>query len=135
MTLSTSQCHKLILEAYNKAGWIESARAIVEVLEHEPNNSEPLSYGVSSWCVCGKCRPMPSPDEQKCFRQRPCITEQPSFENLVLDREALSVAIADVLVDRSDFSNKGYRFAAYRQFILWQKRKPQDCSILCYLGY
>ena len=66
---------------------------------------------------------MPSLDEQKCCRQRSCITEQPSFEILVLDREALSVAIVgrtDVLVDSSDFSSEGYRFAAYRQFILWQ---------------
>lgn len=66
---------------------------------------------------------MSSPDEQKCCRQIPCITEQPSFENIVLDREALSVVIVsrtDVLVDRSDFSNERYRFAAYHQFILWQ---------------
>ena len=51
------------------------------------------------------------------------MTLQPSFQSLVLDRDALSVAIVgrmDVLADRSDFSNQGYRFAAYRQYILWQ---------------
>lgn len=51
------------------------------------------------------------------------MTQQLSFTNLVLDREALSVAIVnctDVLMDTSDFSNEGYRFAAYRQFVLWQ---------------
>jgi len=41
----------------------------------------------------------------------------------VFDRDALSVAIVgrmDVLADQSDFSNEGYRFTAYRQYILWQ---------------
>ena len=66
---------------------------------------------------------MPTGDENKCCRQRLCVTLQPSFQSLVLDRDALSVAIVgrmDVLADRSDFSNEGYRFAAYRQYILWQ---------------
>ena len=50
------------------------------------------------------------------------MKQQPSFENIVLI-EKPSVAIigcTDVLVDWSDFSNEGYRFAANQQFILWQ---------------
>ena len=123
-TLSVNQCHKLIIEAYARAGGIESARAIIEMPDDEPSDEPKQSNNSTpSWCICGKCRLMPSPDENKCCRQRPCVTQQPAFENIVLDREALSVAIVgrtDVLVDRSDFSNEGYRFAAYRQFILWQ---------------
>ena len=68
-------------------------------------------------------RPMPTADENKCCKQRLCVTLQPSFQSLVLDRDALSVAIVgrmDVLADRSDFSNQGYRFAAYCQYIIWQ---------------
>ena len=43
--------------------------------------------------------------------------------SLVLDRDALSMATVgrmDMLVDRSDFSNEGYCFAAYCQYVLWQ---------------
>ena len=40
-----------------------------------------------------------------------------------MDGDALSMAIVgrmDMLVDRLTFSNDGYRFAVYRQYILWQ---------------
>ena len=60
---------------------------------------------------------MPTPDENKCCRQTLCVTLLPSFHSLVLDRDALSVAIVgcmDVLTESSDFSNEGYRFTAYR---------------------
>lgn len=52
-TLSTSQCHKLIFEAYNRAGGIESAKAIVEMPDDEPQ--QPNNNGTPSWCICGKC--------------------------------------------------------------------------------
>ena len=45
---------------YNRTGGIESARAIIEVQDGDPNNSEPPNNGTPSWCVCGKCRPIPS---------------------------------------------------------------------------
>ena len=41
----------------------------------------------------------------------------------MLDRDAFSVATVgrmDMLVDKSDFSNEGYRFTSYRQYVLWQ---------------
>ena len=97
------------------------AKAIIVVPpgQHPP----PPNSGVPSRCICGKCCHMPTPDENKCCRQTLCVTLQPSFQSLVLDRDALPVAIVgrmDVLADHSDFSNEGYRFAAYCQYILWQ---------------
>ena len=108
---------------YNRAGGLESAKVIIEMPQPPPGQQPPPVNGVPSWCICGKCRPMPTLDENKCCRQRLCVTLQPSFQSLVLDRDALSVATVgrmDVLADISDFSNEGYRFAAYRQYILWQ---------------
>ena len=88
---------------------------------HLDNNHQPMVYqdgaSVESAAQC------PLQTENKCCRQRSCVTLQPCFETLVLDRDALLVAIVgrmDMLVDRSDFSNEGYRFAAYRQYVLWQ---------------
>lgn len=67
--LSTSQCHQLIFEAYNRAGGLESAKAIIEMPpgQHLPPEEQPQNIGVPSWCICGKCRPMPTP-ENKCCR-------------------------------------------------------------------
>ena len=74
-------------------------------------------------CVYGNYQLVLSLDENKRCRQWPWVTRQPSFESIVLDQEALSVAIVvhtDVLVDLLDSSNEGYQFAAYEQFMLWQ---------------
>ena len=123
-TLNIDDCRRLIMEAYSRTGGLQSAKDIVEVPQgQQPPGQQPSANGVPSWCICGKCRPMPTADEKKCCRQRSCATLQPCFETLVLDRDALSVAIVgrmDMLVDRSDFSNEGCRFAEYRQYVLWQ---------------
>ena len=67
---------------------------------------------------------MPTAVENKCCRRRPCISLSHSFQNFVLDRETLCVAIVghtDFYVDdRSDFTNEGLWFAAYSQYVLWQ---------------
>lgn len=122
--LNIDDFHRLIMEAYSRAGGLQSAK---DIIKSSPQGQQPPGQqppaGVPSWCICTKCRPMLTADENKCCRQRSCITLQPCFQSLVLDRDALSVAIVgrmDMLVDRSDFSNKGYRFATYRQYILWQ---------------
>ena len=98
------------------------AKAVIEMPpgDHQP---QPPSDGAPSWCICGRCRLMPTAPENKCCRQRPCITQHPSFHSLVLDREVLIVSIIgrrEVFVDRSDYSNEGMRHAAYTQYVLWQ---------------
>ena len=101
------------------AGGLQFAKAIIETLqEPQPPRQQPPSS-----CICRKCHPMPTADENKCCRQSSCVTLQPCLQNLVLDREALSLAIVgqiDTLVDRMDFNSEGYCFVAYRQYILWQ---------------
>ena len=112
------------MEAYSRAGGLQFAKAIIETpQEPQPPGQQPPANGVPSWCICRKCCPMPTADENKCCRQSSCVTLQPCFQSLVLDRDALLwqlLARMDMLVDRMDFNNEGYRFAAYRQYILWQ---------------
>lgn len=53
-----------------------------------PNSDSP------DWCVCGRCRKMPSEEERECCRQTPvnCISSQPDFDFIVLDPLVLLVA-------------------------------------------
>ena len=53
-TLSPDQWHKLIVEAYNRAGGIEMAKAIIEMPPGD-DQPQPPSDGAPSWCTCGKC--------------------------------------------------------------------------------
>jgi len=113
------------MEAYSKAGGLQVAKSILETTgsQQQPPDPPPQQNGVPSWCVCRKCQLMPTEEENRCCRLRECVTLQPTFNTLVLDRDTLSVAIVgrmDLLADHSDFSNEGYRFAAYRQYVLWQ---------------
>ena len=120
-TLNIDDCRRLIMEAYSLAGGLQFVKAIIETLqEPQPPGQQPPANGVPSWCICRKCRPMPNADENKCCRQSSFVTLQPCFQSLVLDRNVAIVGQMDMLVDRMDFNNEGYRFAAYRQYILWQ---------------
>ena len=62
-----------------------------------PPSDQPENHDIP-WCICWKCRTMSTDTEKKCCRQRRCIMLDPSFDNIVLDREALAIAI----VHRSD---------------------------------
>ncbi|XP_052085223.1 P2X purinoceptor 7-like [Mytilus californianus] len=78
-----------------------------------------------SWCVCTKCREMPTEEEKKCCRQTPqnCTSTLPDFDLVVLDPLVLVIARRyrqDVLAaGEDDDYNKSNRHAAYRQYILW----------------
>lgn len=96
---------------------------------------------VPDWCVCQKCREMPTALERKCCGKEKCISLLPNFQILVLEEEVLAIARLmrrDILVidDESDL-NKANRHQAYRQFILWQhgrlgtgdRRVIPSCSV------
>ena len=58
-----------------------------------------------------------------CCRQNPCITVSEMFDNDVLNRDILSIAVAsrsDVVASRAIYNPANYRKAAYRQWIMWQ---------------
>ena len=68
---------------------------------------EPTPESVPDWCTCGKCRPMPQQVENKCGKQKKCITLELCIRNR-----------SDIRNGREDNSTKAFRKAAYRQFIL-----------------
>ena len=80
---------------------------------------------VPDWFNCHNCRPMPTQDENKCCTrtERPCITTNPLFTQLVLDANVLDIAMRyreDVLVLEHPRNNENFRHTAYRQYVLWQ---------------
>ena len=91
----------------------------------DPDPDPEANPDVPEWCKCGCCVAMPIQLENKCCTQtrRPCITLTPLFPQLLLDGNALDLAMRY----REDFSvlshvrnNENFRHAAYRQYVLWQ---------------
>lgn len=79
-----------------------------------------------SWCVCTFCRPMPTEPENVCCRQQDCITGSRNFSVLCRNANVLEISIRDredILQTPPMRNNEEYRFAAYRQYILWQHGK------------
>ena len=111
------------MEAYGHIGGLELAKALLNPDPSPPDQPQDLAI---PWCVCSKCHIMPTDVENKCCKQRRCVTLDPAFDNLVLNREALAIAI----IHRSDFyvgpatdSPESFRKAAYRQYIIWRFRR------------
>jgi len=119
------QCHRIILKAFSHRGGIELVQSFMT--EHTPDQQQPQSQNPEprglSWCVCGKCRAMPTSAENVCCRKRPCITTTETFDNSVLNTDVLSIAIvsgADVMAHTPEYTPTAYRKAAYRQWVMWQ---------------
>lgn len=95
--------------------------------DQEPPPPPPDSEDTPPWCNCGKCCPMPTPEEELCCRRRPgnCITVTAAnvFATAILDRTVLDVAIRnrnDLFVLNDLPTNSHLRNAAYRQYVLWK---------------
>ena len=59
--------------------------------------------------------------ENKCCKEKNCITNSPRFSKLCLDSDVLQLCIrstSDIRNDREDNSTRAFRKAAYRQFTL-----------------
>lgn len=89
-----------------------------------PSNQNPSSNSnleTPSWCICGNCKPMPQEIENKCCKQKKCITFSSRFSKICLDPDVLELCIrntSDIRNDSEDNSTRAFRKAAYRQFIL-----------------
>jgi len=58
-----------------------------------------------------------------CCRKKPCVTTTEVFENIMINRDVLSVAIVnrhDVLVEDVTYTPETYRKLVYRQWIMWR---------------
>ncbi|KAK0132282.1 P2X purinoceptor 7 [Merluccius polli] len=94
-----------------------------------PDPSSQQDPNLPDWCVCMRCREMPTDIEKKCCGQPPqhCISLLPHVDLYVLHEGVLRMArrIWNDLRAREDAphpgeDNKQFRYAAYRQFVVWQ---------------
>ena len=100
---------------------------VMSLLE-EPLHPEP-DGALPHWCTCSHCREMDTDLEKVCCRQLPlnCISNMAYMAFYVLDEGVLRLARAawnDVfaLEDSQEpgVEQRHFRYAAYRQFVLWQ---------------
>ena len=92
-----------------------------EARAHAPETDKTSERSVPDWCVCSCCRPMPQEIENKCCRQKKCITYSSRFAKLCLGRDVLELCIRntrDIQNDQEDNSTRAFRKAACRHFIL-----------------
>ena len=90
-----------------------------------PDQGPGAAQVIPDWCHCQNCRLMPTQPENKCCTKRriDCITTNALFNQLVLDANVLDIAMRyreDVLVLDHPRNNENFRYAAYRQYVLWQ---------------
>ncbi|XP_039525452.1 P2X purinoceptor 7-like [Pimephales promelas] len=121
----------------------QSHQMLRDILHHDPSlvfdlrlrTSEgvppvpPSTAAAPSWCVCARCREMPTDLERKCcgFRPAECISSMPHMEIFILMEGHLRMArrlwndIRAVEDAQSPGeSNRQFRHAAYRQWVVWQ---------------
>ena len=118
----------------------------------EPDNPDPgdsdhesdpgPSNRVSDGCNCQNCRPMPTHHENKCCTrsERPCITTNLLFTQLVLDANVLDITMhytEDVLVLEHLRNNENFQHTAFRQYLLWQHGRviPSCCVLAIHSRY
>ena len=111
----------LVTAAYNNEGGIELARFLLQTPPQYPPHSQ--SSQSIPWCMCLKCWPMETVEENVCCHKSPCVTYMGWFDSVVLNRDVLSLTIeahSDLFADLPVYTPTSYRKAAYRQFVLWQ---------------
>lgn len=95
--------------------------SVVQPSHNQMSTQVPPRETLPEWCKCGKCQPMPQEIENKCCKQKTCITNSSRFAKICLDPDVLELCIrstSDIRNDREDNSTRAFRKAAYRQFIL-----------------
>lgn len=125
-SLSNSQRERLLLDVLcNGRGSLDYAKQLVANSE-DPNPDTPANTNCPNWCICNVCMDMGNEEENKCCKNRSCVTSYELFRNIVLDREVLTIAIrarCDIRAENADYEMNSFRKAAYRQFILWKYGK------------
>ena len=122
-TITPEERDRLLLELLsNGRGSLDYAKNLLQGSSNDPNPEVPLNTGQPEWCICEVCRPMTTPEENKC-RKRVCVTSYELFQNIYIDREVLTVATrarCDIRIEEPDYASNRFRKAAYRQHIIWR---------------
>ena len=138
--LDTEALKTLCVRMLEGQGGVSLAKSLLDATpEQHPLHPSPTSG--PDWCVCGNCRPMPSPTENICCRRRHCITQYDIFHLICLHPVVLRVAVRNNCDWRADpvvYSHTNFRKAGYRQYILWvygrlgrgNRRVAPSCVVL-----
>ena len=138
--LDTEALKTLCVRMLEGQGGVSLAKSLLDAMpEHHPQHPSPPNG--PDWCVCGNCRPMPSPIENICCRRRNCITQYDVFHLICLHPVVLRVAVRNNCDWRADpvvYSHSNFRKAGYRQYILWvygrlgrgNRRVAPSCVVL-----
>ena len=95
----------------NGRGSLDYATNLLQGSASDLNPEVPPNNGLPEWCICGVCRPMTTPEENKCCRKRVCVISYELFQNICIDREVLTVAIrarCDMRVEEPDYASNSF---------------------------
>lgn len=134
----------IVLQARIQSLDLEQSHSLLRlVLTHDPSLMFDLARMTSgptgpqpqppalqpTWCVCTNCQEMPTDLERKCCGEPAdsCISMMPHMDQFILMEGVLTFARRlwnDIRAERDvagpGESNKQFRHAAYRQYVLWQ---------------
>lgn len=124
--LSLQDCQQLLQRCLDREPGL-----ILDLLSltPDPPAPDPRPPQAPGWCICSNCKNMPTLLEQKCCQQVPqnCISRLPHMDLYILNEGTLRLArrIWNDLraeVDGRDIgeTNRQFRYAAYRNFVMWQ---------------
>ncbi|WAR13170.1 P2RX7-like protein [Mya arenaria] len=99
-------------------------RLMMQPAARQPGGYHPQpGDAVPNWCICGRCREMPTQSERRCCGKAKCLSLYPDFDLLILHERVLALARIfrrDLLVFEDDVDlMRANRHQAYRQFTLW----------------
>uniref|UniRef100_A0A3B3QMZ8 P2X purinoceptor n=1 Tax=Paramormyrops kingsleyae TaxID=1676925 RepID=A0A3B3QMZ8_9TELE len=116
---------------------VARTRALAAVLQIPPRQKagtelqEMPQSDCPAWCLCGRCRPTDSLQEQLCCRQSrgSCLTTSPLFDRLLLSRVVLESVLLyrEPLLDLSEGGAiRNLRHCAYSLYIDWRLEGLQE---------
>ena len=91
-SLSNSQRDRLLLDVLcNGRGSLDYAKQLV-ANSKDPDPDTPANTNCPNSCICSVCVDMGNEEENKCCKNKSCVTSYELFRNIVLDREVLTIA-------------------------------------------
>uniref|UniRef100_A0A8D0DBT7 P2X purinoreceptor 7 intracellular domain-containing protein n=1 Tax=Sander lucioperca TaxID=283035 RepID=A0A8D0DBT7_SANLU len=119
--MDADDAHRLVTRVMDREHGL-----IFDVLQPAAQGAEAPLQGVTKWCSCSRCREMGTDIENKCcgMMEATCISRLP---HMSLDEHVLRLArrlrndiyaLHDTQLPGDD--NREYRYAAYKNFVLWQ---------------
>uniref|UniRef100_A0A1A8CCW0 Gypsy retrotransposon integrase-like protein 1 n=2 Tax=Nothobranchius kadleci TaxID=1051664 RepID=A0A1A8CCW0_NOTKA len=124
--LTLEECQQLLQRCLTR-----EPSLIFDLMSLTPDHPQPgpCPPQSPSWCVCLQCRNMATLLEQKCCQQQPqnCTSLLPHMDLYILNEGALRLARriwndlrAEADIHEPGESHRQFRYAAYRNFIVWQ---------------